>query len=47
MKDRETAACNQSLVFCSLDIAFKDGKVGDYLFLGNMVYTVCSDGSTV
>ncbi|KAK2176219.1 hypothetical protein NP493_675g03060 [Ridgeia piscesae] len=26
---------------CALshDIAFKDGKVGDYLFLGNMVYT--------
>lgn len=22
------------------DIAFKDGKIGDYLFLGNMVYTV-------
>ena len=22
------------------DIAFKNGKVGDYLFLGNMVYTV-------
>jgi len=22
------------------DTAFKDGKVGDYLFLGNMVYTV-------
>jgi len=22
------------------DSAFKDGKVGDYLFLGNMVYTV-------
>ena len=22
------------------DTAFEDGKVGDYLFLGNMVYTV-------
>lgn len=22
------------------DVAFSDGKVGDYLFLGNFVYTV-------
>ncbi|CAD5116238.1 DgyrCDS5149 [Dimorphilus gyrociliatus] len=27
------------LCFLSHDIAFRDGKVGDYLFLGNMVYT--------
>jgi len=30
-----TAAC-----FVAADVAFKDGKIGDYLFLGNMVYTV-------
>lgn len=23
-----------------VDIAFRDGKVGNYLFIGNMVYTV-------
>lgn len=24
------------------DVAFADGKIGDYLFMGNMVYTVSS-----
>lgn len=36
--------CLVIYLYCfATDVAFKDGKVGDYLFLGNMVYTV-SDG---
>jgi len=30
--------------YSATDIAFKDGKIGDYLFLGNMVYTVSDVG---
>ena len=29
-----------TLLALQQDIAFSDGKVGDYLFMGNMVYTV-------
>jgi len=29
-----------AVCFVATDVAFKDGKIGDYLFLGNMVYTV-------
>ena len=32
--------CSSSMFVFFSDVAFKDGKVGDYLFLGNMVYTV-------
>ena len=31
---------NIALFFVFSDIAFSDGKVGDYLFVGNFVYTV-------
>jgi len=30
----------ERLICSAVDVAFKDGKIGDYLFLGNMVYTV-------
>jgi len=35
-----TGCVYRSVIWLLSDIAFKDGKVGDYLFLGNMVYTV-------